>query len=255
VIRVEIEAAVHTITLDAPAVRNAFDESMISDLIDGIRAAAADPGCRALLITGAGHTFCAGRNLTKAADDDLGAMLDREGLWEEVFQELHRSTTPSVAVVEGYAVAGGFTLAMGCDFVVADSGAVFGAYEMRNGFPAAVNTPLLAKLVPPRMALEWAMMGQPIPARRLYELGLVNRLADGAAELATVRATFVADLVALEAEAVALTLELHRAARNLPLSDALTMGKQQNTLIAASGLLDRAMRRFAEKKKPATRRD
>ena len=84
---------------------------------------------------------------------------------------------PIPAVVEGHAVAGGFTLAMGCDFVVSEVGAVFGAFEMRNGFPAAVNTPLLAKLVTPRIALEWALLGEPISAVQALDWGLINRLA------------------------------------------------------------------------------
>ncbi|MCP3910308.1 MAG: enoyl-CoA hydratase/isomerase family protein [Actinomycetia bacterium] len=247
-IRSETDGHVTTLTLDAPGVKNAFDEAMIRGLVDGIQAANANPGCRCLIITGANHTFCTGRNLSGPQSNEIGDVLDREGLWEQVFQALHHSTTPSVSVVEGYAVAGGFTLAMGCDFVVAEEEAIFGAFEMRNGFPAAVNTPLLAKLVPPRLALEWGMLGQPIPATRLHAHGLINRLGSGSDGLAEVAGQFVADLVALEPEAVAMTMEIHRAARNLPLADALTMGKQQNTLIAASGMLERAMHRFAARR-------
>ena len=246
-INVSIAGPVTTLTLDAPDVKNAFDADMIDGLLTGIVDADLDPSCRCLVITGANHDFCTGRNLSDDLPDRITATLDREGLWERIFQVLHRSTTPSVAVVEGYAVAGGFTLAMGCDFVVADEGAVFGAFEMRNGFPAAVNTPLLAKLVPPRLALEWGMLGQPIPAARLYAHGLINRLASGAEDLHRVTEEFIGHLVALDADAVAMTLEIHRAARNLPLADALTMGKQQNALIAASGMLDRARQRFADR--------
>ena len=119
-INVESGGPVTTLTLDAPEVKNAFDEAMIRGLIDGITAADTDPQCRALIITGANHTFCTGRNLGTPESSEIGDVLDREGLWEQVFQALHVSSTPSVAVVEGYAVAGGFTLAMGCDFVVAE---------------------------------------------------------------------------------------------------------------------------------------
>lgn len=95
------------------------------------------------------------------------------------------------------------------------------------------------------MALEWGMLGQPIPAARLYEIGLVNRIADGSDALEETVSDFVDQVVALEPEAVALTLELHRAAASLGRADALAMGKQQNALIAASGMLERAMKRFA----------
>ncbi len=248
-IRTTTNGAVTTIVLDAPHRKNAFEEAMLRDLVAAIQTAAADEGCRCMVVTGADHTFCAGRNLTDASEKEIGPVLDREGLWEEVFQALHRSSTPSVAVVEGHAVAGGFTLAMGCDFVVADEAAVFGSFEMRNGFPASMCTPLLTKLAPPRMALEWGMLGQPIPARRLYEQGLINRLGAGADELAAVAEEFIGHLTQLDPEAVTMTLEIHRAARNLPLADALAFGKQQNSLVAASGMLERAMQRYAARRR------
>ena len=244
-IRTSSTGPVTTLLLDAPERRNAFDEAMLRQLCADLRAADADTDCRCIVLRGADGTFCAGRNLTESPDRDIEAILEREGVWEEVSQLLHRATTPSVAVVEGYAVAGGFTLAMACDFVVAEASATFGAFEMRHGFPAALCTPLLTKLAPARMALEWGMLGEPIPARRLYEIGLVNRIADGPDALDETASAFVDQLTALDPEAVALTLELHRAAGNMPRADALAMGKQQNALIAASGMLERAMKRFA----------
>ena len=243
-IRTSSDGPVTTLLLDAPERRNAFDEAMLRQLGAGLQAADADPGCRCVVVRGAGGTFCAGRNLTEAPERGIEAVLDREGIWEEISQTLHRASTPSVAVVDGHAVAGGFTLAMACDFVVAEASATFGAFEMRHGFPAALCTPLLAKLAPARMALEWGMLGQPIPARRLYEIGLVNRIAEGTDALDEVAAEFVGHLAALDPQAVAMTLELHRAAANLPRADALAMGKQQNALITTSGMLERAMRRF-----------
>src|SRR3546814_15830890 len=93
-------------------------------------------------------------------------------------------TKPSVAVVRGYAVAGGFTLAMGCDFVLADTTAVFGALEMRGGFPAAVNTAVLAHRVGPRPAVALLLSAGPFSASALHELGLTQILAKDAPELA-----------------------------------------------------------------------
>src|SRR3546814_6271228 len=86
----------------------------------------------------------------------------------DLFDRLHRMTKPSVAVVRGYAVAGGFTLAMGCDFVLADTTAVFGALEMRGGFPAAVNTAVLAHRVGPRRALELLLSAGTVSASALH---------------------------------------------------------------------------------------
>src|SRR3546814_9719898 len=84
-------------------------------------------------------------------------------------------TKPSVAVVRGYAVAGGLTLAMGCDFVLADETAVFGPLERRGDFPAAVNTAVLSHRVGPRQALELLLSAGPFPASALHELGQIGR--------------------------------------------------------------------------------
>ena len=246
-IRTETDGAVTTAILDAPEVKNAFSARMIGDLREVIVNADADSDCRCLVITGANETFCAGRDLSEGVDSELEAVLKRESAWEELFQQLHRLRKPSVAVVEGYAVAGGFTLAMGCDFVVSEVSAVFGAFEMRNGFPAAVNTPLLAKLVTPRIALEWALLGEPISAGRLYEMGLVNRLAEDPQDLADIASTLVSQIVALDPQAVAVAKEIHRAARNMPLSDALAMGAQQNSLISASGWLTQGIAKYSDR--------
>ena len=140
-----------------------------------------------------------------------------------------------MAVVQGYAVAGGFTLAMGCDFVIAERGARFGALEMRNGFPAAVCTPVLARLLGPRLGLELALFGDLIAAERLHAAGLINRLADGEDELDRIAGEFLGHLAGLDPHAVALTRETFRAAENMPLDNALDMGKHLNQLVGASG--------------------
>jgi 2-(1,2-epoxy-1,2-dihydrophenyl)acetyl-CoA isomerase len=120
---------------------------------------------------------------------------------------------------------------------------------MRRGFPAAINTPVLSQLVGPRLALEFLMFGDLIPARRLYGVGLINRLVAGAEALNQVTQQFVGNLCALDADAVRMTKDGHRAARNMPLIDALEMGKLSNALIAASGRMDEAMQGYADSKK------
>jgi enoyl-CoA hydratase/carnithine racemase len=249
-IRIEHDGTVMTVTLDRPQSRNAFTPEMVETLGDAIATANGDSDCRCLIITGAGDHFCTGRDLkaTKTSGA-LPEVLAQDSSWSAVIHRLHASNTPSVAVVRGYAVAGGFTLSMGCDFVLAERGARFGAMEMANGFPAAVATPVLANLIGPRLSLELAMMGQPVKAERLYEMGLINRLADDPADLDRVAGEFVGRLSELDPSAVTLTKEIHRAATNMPLVNGLDMGKQLNSLIATSGVFDAAAKAFEAKRK------
>lgn len=249
-IRVERDGYLTNIIIDRPERRNALNWDMIGSLGNAIAEGDASSECRCILIKGISDQFCAGRDLDAAGG--AGALvpaLEADNSWTRIFHLLHRSTTPTVSVVRGYAVAGGFTLAMACDFVLAERSARFGAMEMQNGFPAAINTPVLSKLVGPRFALELLIFGDLVDAKRLYEMGLINRLASDSAELAKIEGDFVGRLLERDPHAIAMTKESHRATVNMPLDDALAMGKQQNALIAASGRLEEAAASFAAKQK------
>lgn len=253
-IRIEKADACTTLRLDRPEKRNALSWEMVDALVEALRQADADADCRCVVIKGAGGTFCAGRDLGagKGRKGDLEEVLGDDDAYQGVFETLRRLSKPSVAVVQGPAVAGGFTLAMGCDFVLAERAAKFGALEMRGGFPAAINTAILSHLVSSRQALELLLSAETFPAERLYGMGLVNRLAEDADDLARVEREFVAGLVALEPVAVRLTKETLRAATAMPLGEALVVGKQLNALLMASGRIDQAAEFFAAAKgKPA----
>lgn len=248
-IRTEHAQGVTTIVLDRPERRNALSYEMIRDLGEAVAGSGADESCRCVVIKGAGKHFCAGRELTTGLKRSLDPVLEYDEAYSAIFRTLLDLGKPSVAVVQGYAVAGGFTLAMGCDFVLADETARFGAMEMKNGFPAAVNTALLSHLAPPRLALELLLFGDPVPARTLYERGLISRLAADAKALQHAEREFVNALTSRDPTAVRLAKEAYRAARNMPLAEALTFGKTLNALLLASGRIEEGARAFAEQRR------
>lgn len=239
------------IVLDRPERRNALSYEMIRGLGEALDRAAADTSCRCVVIRSAGDHFCAGRELAEGADRSLGPVLAYDEAYTAIFRTLIELDKPSVAVVRGYAVAGGFTLAMACDFVLADESARFGALEMKNGFPAAVNLALLAKLAPPRVAIEWLLFGDLVPARRLYEHGLINRLAADSQELEQVQQAFLSAAASLDAEGVRLGKEAFRVASSSPLRDALSYGKTLNALLLASGKIEEGAKAFASRRQRA----
>lgn len=239
-IRSQQQNGVYRLVIDRPARRNAIDAATAQSLGDAIAAAQSDTQARVIVISGGGGVFSTGRDLkaSAAAAEADGRARDpfsEDDAWVRIFQLLHRSSIPSVAVVDGYAVAGGFTLAMGCDFVLATMSSKFGAFEMRHGFPAAVCTPILARLTGPRLGLEFALFGEEIAAERLAAAGLINRLAHDSADLARIEEDFVGKLAALNPRAVKMTRDTFRAAESMPLDQALDMGRQLNQLIGAVG--------------------
>ena len=223
-----------TLTINRPRRRNALDSEAMALLRKEISGLAEAGSERALVIRGADGSFSSGRDLKEAKDLALERGLNQQAEWVEVFRALRRLPIPSVAAVEGHAVAGGFTLAMGCDFVLAERGVGFGALEMRNGFPAAVCIPILARLVGPRVGLELALFGDIVSAERLYEVGLVTELVDGGAMSGAIDA-FTDRILNLAPIAVRETLESWRAAESAPIEQSLTMGLRLNQLLDASG--------------------
>ena len=224
-----------TLLIDRPRRRNALDSQAMASLRREVTGLTEASGVRALVIRGANGSFSSGRDLKEAKDLPLPAGLRQQEEWVEVFRALRRLPVPSIAAVEGHAVAGGFTLAMGCDFVLADRRAAFGALEMRNGFPAAVCIPVLARLIGPRAGLELAMFGDIVTAERLYELGLVNQLVEAADGMSAAIEVFTDRILALNPAAVKETLESWRAAESVPPEQALTGGLRLNQLLDASG--------------------
>lgn len=248
-IRSEHREGVTTVVLERPERRNALTREMNAALAAAVTAAGDDPACRCLVIKGAGEHFCAGRDLEQAAaPESLEDTLADSAGYTAIYERLYRLSKPSVAVVRGYAVAGGFTLAMGCDFVLADETARFGALEMRGGFPAAVNTALLTRLAGPRRALELLLSTDLFPPAALLEMGLINRLLPDASSLADAEAAMTSALAALDPLAVELTKDMHRAASSMPPGDALTMATQLNALLVAGGRFRQGAEKLKGKK-------
>ncbi|WP_435771083.1 type II toxin-antitoxin system Rv0910 family toxin [Nocardioides sp. SYSU DS0651] len=175
------------ITLNRPERRNAIDLATAQLLERMVDAFEADDGARVAILTGAGGTFSAGMDLKAAAGGQF-PMTDRRGPLGITGAPISK---PLIAAVEGHALAGGCELALVADLVVASTDSQFGLPEAKRGLVAAAGGVLrLAQRLPRNIALELALTGNPMPATRMAELGLVNRLAepgsvlDAAVELA-----------------------------------------------------------------------
>lgn len=167
--------AVSILTWDRQDVRNALDPATLSSLSSSIAAATADPEVRACVLTGAGVlAFSAGMDLKALAADrsSVGAAV---AAWEAATTAPDR--VPLVAAVNGMAMGGGFEIALRCDLVVAGEDVVFSLPEVKRKLVPGGGGLLLPRRIPLALSLEIGLTGEPVSARRLHELGLVNRLA------------------------------------------------------------------------------
>jgi enoyl-CoA hydratase len=193
-----VDGGVATVTLDAPARRNALTVEMGDELIAALDAAEADPDVRAVVVTGAAPAFCAGADLSH-----LGTS-QREGLKRiyEGFLRVAGSPLPTVAAVNGPAVGAGANLALACDVILAGRSARFDTRFLRLGLhPGGGHTWMLRRRVGPQAAMALVVFGEVVDGAEAARIGLAWRcvaddgLLDAARTLAATAAAAPRELV------------------------------------------------------------
>lgn len=171
------------LTIHRPDKRNALSRALIADLTSAFRRAAADPAARCVILTGSGPAFCAGMDL-----DELRGTIENaseaELVWDDaaklsaLYSLVYELPKPTIAAVNGAAVAGGAGLMTVCDLAVSVPAAKFGYPEVRRGLVAAMVLPHLLRHVGERAARWMLLSGELIDAAEALRIGLVNTLAE-----------------------------------------------------------------------------
>jgi enoyl-CoA hydratase/carnithine racemase len=170
------------LTLSDPTLRNAMGPAMYAAGIEALNVAETNPDIRSVVIAGEGAHFCAGSDVHRLkANRDQSAEVQAQTVeslhnWMEAIRTFPK---PVIAAVEGAAVGSGFSLALMCDLIVAADNSVFAmAYSNLGLSPDAGGSWNLAHALPRQLASELLLLGDRIGARRLHELGVVNRVVD-----------------------------------------------------------------------------
>ncbi|WP_410613449.1 crotonase/enoyl-CoA hydratase family protein [Amycolatopsis sp. lyj-109] len=241
-VRTERVGSTLLITIDRPAARNAVNAAVATRLAAALDELESDPTLRAGVLTGAENTFSAGMDL-KAALQGESPEIPGRGFGGLTEAEL---TKPLIAAVEGFAMGGGFELALGCDLIVASEDAQFGLPEVKRGLIAAGGGVIrLPKRIPHHLAMEFLLTGEPVTGRRAGELGLVNRVTPNG-----------------DAAAVALQLA-EKLAENAPLAlaavkkivrgseaEAFAVQREETKKLMQSNDVREGMTAFAERRAP-----
>jgi len=234
------------ITINRPKVRNAVDGATARAMALALDQLDARDDLAVGVLTGAGGTFSAGMDLKAFAAGDTPVIPGRgfAGLTRA------RPRAPLIAAVEGWAIGGGTEMALACDLIVAARDATFGLFEVAHGLvPPEGGIVRLPERIPPNIALELLLTGDPLPAERAEQLGLVNHLTppgealDRAVELAT----RIAGNAPLAVAAIKRALTERTAFDD---TDAFAQQDQIVASVLASEDAQEGARAFAEKRRP-----
>jgi len=227
-IQVAQRGAVRLLTLNRPSALNSFTQAMHAELRAALDAAAAEPGVRAVLLTGAGRGFCAGQDLNDPAmapgtdgKPDIGGVI--EANYRPLAMRLQAMPVPVVCAVNGVAAGAGANVAFCCDIVLAARSASFiQAFSKIGLIPDCGGTWLLPRLAGRARALALALTGDKLSAADAERFGLIWQVVDDA-DLQAQALALAERLAAQPSKALVATRQALDASQSLSLADALSL--------------------------------
>ena len=248
----EVSDGVATITLNRPEQMNTINAELGAGLIESLRQVRSRDDIRVAVITGNGRAFCAGADLRSRADGPAAAS-GVAGLFRTDdapgFHEFD-AKKPIIGAVNGYALGGGFEIALSCDLLIASETATFGLPEITLGFFPLAGAPVkLPRGIPRAMANDMLFTGERIDARKAYEYGIVSRVLPADELLPTAQA-MAAKIAGYGPLAVRSMLELVKRQGNLPEGEAMRLASTMRWAIGQTTDAKEGPRAFAEKRTP-----
>jgi enoyl-CoA hydratase len=255
---VEKDGPVLSVTLNRPEKRNAINCESMCRLYDAWTQLDRDDDLRVAILTGRGNTFCAGMDLAEIGkmgaptpeNDWIARARTEPGLIYGAWLKTYRPGKPVILAAEGFARAGGTEILQGTDIRVAGESAVFGVTEVQRGlFPMAGSTVRLRRQIGYAVAAEMLICGEDLPAKRAYELGLINHVVPDGQALAKARE--IAERIArngpLAVKAIVATL---RQTETLPEEEAFAIEQKHGMAVMGSEDAREGPRAFLEKRAP-----
>lgn len=251
-VRLEARGPVYWITIDREGRRNALNERVVARISEGLEAAAADPACRAVVLTGSGNrAFCAGADLNKNVKGgafEVDFSQPRHYL-VSLFRQMQSCPLPIVARVNGAAVAGGFGLLCACDMAVATEDATFATPESKIGLTPMMILPGMLRVVPQRKLMEMCVTGEPYTAAEALALGIVNHVVPSA-ELDSKLDWLLGRMVDRSPTAVRMGKQAFQAMRDMAMFEALEYAQVMVPVMASTEDAREGLAAFQEKRSP-----
>ena len=211
------------VTLNRPEKRNSLDEIMINELKDAITKISNDTETKSVILTGAGGHFCTGLFLDyvqKISQFDILQNKEDSKNFKDLLVLIYECKKPVIAMVDGYALAGGCGIASACDLIVASNKATFGYTEVRIGFIPAIVMIFLLKRVSETYAKDLLLTARFMDADEAYRIGFLNYVVKQS-ELESYTQKLCDDLNKLPMSSLTLTKEMFKNVPSMSFESAL----------------------------------
>jgi methylglutaconyl-CoA hydratase len=245
------DSGIAKITLNRPEKRNALSFQLVAELVDALDEVEKSTA-QILILTGAGKAFCAGMDLeelkTLTGKSHAENVADSKKM-ARIFRRLYEFPKPTIAAVNGAAIAGGTGLATMCDFTLAVPEAKFGYTEVRIGFVPAIVSSILVWQVGHKIARDLLLTARIFDAAEAYRLGLVNEVA-GAEELVKRSRELAMQLMENSPTSLQLTKKLINGFISAQLDTQIEQAVEENAKIRQTADFREGVASFLEKRKP-----
>ena len=240
---------VQILTITRPEKRNALNAAVRTALSEALEGAAADPGVRVVVFTGAGdQAFVAGADVSEFAGRT--PIEQREAMRAGLFDDVWSFPKPTIAMINGYCLGGGCELALACDLRIGADSAQLGQPEVRLGIiPGGGATQRLPRLVGYGKALQLVLTGEIVDAVSAYEIGLLDEIVP-AVELRERTLEIARSMAEKSPVTLAIAKRALRAALEMPLSAGLAHERDLFALAFATEDKEEGVRAFLEKRRP-----
>ncbi len=231
-ILVEQNGLTRKITLNRPEKRNSLDEEMIAELTSALHSASEDKDTGSVLLTGAGGNFCSGLfldYLQKISEYDILENRTDSSKFKNLLLSIYNCRKPVIAVVDGYALAGGCGIASACDFIIASDESQFGYTEVKIGFIPAIVMVFLLKRVSEKDARDLLLTSKFITGEESVRIGFANCVVPQS-ELEAKAAELCEGLNKLPASSIALTKEMFSNITSMSFESALEYAVDLNAI-------------------------
>ena len=249
-LKIDISEGVALLTINRPAAMNALNSAFFAEFNDLLNSIGKDDTIRILVITGEGKAFVAGADIAEMANMNFDQAYSFSQMGQKTFLRLEKMEIPVIAAVNGFALGGGFELAMACDFRIASSSAKFGQPEVNLGLiPGYAGTQRLSRIAGMGNALFLILTGEMITAEEALRTGLVQKVISPETLMEEVM-KIARKIASNGSHAIRKAKEIIRKGREIPFQEGSKMESEAFSSLFNYPSTKEGMMAFLEKRKP-----